>query len=154
MSYAILPAQKRRERFIPVYQQRSFLQNPPCPRPNFSPIRFGPRSIGPRFSFSPFAGSGDSGLVMPRAFISVLSKMPISTSLRRSITRRTMSANVSSIFTSSLALVSMKPQPRFRAQSSPMAADTCLLSCRSHLLPATILTGETTLEPLPAPGVA
>lgn len=50
-------------------------------------------------------------------------------------------ANVSSILTISLADVSMKPQPRDRAHSQPVLLLTTLASFRSHLLPATIMTG-------------
>lgn len=137
------------------YQHRNFFQNPPWPRPTCeSPFIFGPRSPGARFSTSPSTGNGVNGLVMPRAFISVLSMTPISASRLLSTTRRTMRANVSSILTSNLALVSMKPQPRLRAHSSPMEAGTCLLSWRSHLFPATIFTGGTVLEPLCVPELA
>ena len=51
-------------------------------------------------------------------------------------------ANVSSIFTISLALVSMKPNLCCLLQSSPSLAATCLMFCKSHLLPATMQTGK------------
>lgn len=52
-------------------------------------------------------------------------------------------ANVSSMLTMSLALVSMNPHPFFLAHSSPVCALTTRAACKSHLLPATILTGGT-----------
>lgn len=52
-------------------------------------------------------------------------------------------ANVSSTFTNSLALVSMKPQPLARAHSRPSVALIFLSSFKSHLLPANILIGGT-----------
>lgn len=51
-------------------------------------------------------------------------------------------ANVSSILTHSLALVSMNPAPLPLAHSSPVLAGTSLSSFRSHLFPATIFTGS------------
>lgn len=50
-------------------------------------------------------------------------------------------AKVSSIFTISLALVSMKPHLRRRAHSKPSFALICRCPCKSHLFPATIFTG-------------
>ena len=55
-------------------------------------------------------------------------------------------AKVSSILTISLALVSMNPQSLPRAHPNPWRLETCLASFRSHLLPATILTGCTPPE--------
>lgn len=60
-----------------------------------------------------------------------------------STTRLTSSANVSSMFTISRALVSINPQPLLRAHSSPSLAPIIRAPCKSHLLPATILTGGT-----------
>ena len=51
-------------------------------------------------------------------------------------------AKVSSMFTISLALVSMNPYPLLRAQSKPSRAPTCRMLCRSHLLPATMHIGN------------
>src|SRR5271170_3403117 len=50
-------------------------------------------------------------------------------------------AKVSSIFTISRALVSINPQPLALAHSRPCRELTTLASFRSHLFPATILTG-------------
>lgn len=50
-------------------------------------------------------------------------------------------AKVSSILTISRADVSMKPQPLLRAHSQAYLAETKRASFRSHLLPATIMTG-------------
>ena len=80
----------------------------------------------------------------------------LASTTRRTITERNVSmfrkhaylstavysqANVSSIFTISLALVSIKPQPRCLAHSSPSLEVTLLASFRSHLFPATIVIG-------------
>jgi len=55
--------------------------------------------------------------------------------------RCNIQAKVSSMLTISLAEVSMKPQPRDLAHSQPVLLLTILESFRSHLLPATIMTG-------------
>lgn len=52
-----------------------------------------------------------------------------------------LQAKVSSILTISRADVSMNPQPRLRAHSQPTLLETTRASWRSHLLPATIMTG-------------
>ena len=52
-----------------------------------------------------------------------------------------LQANVSSMFTISLALVSINPQSLLLAQSSPILLLTTLASFKSHLLPAMILIG-------------
>jgi len=62
---------------------------------------------------------------------------------RASITLRTISSNVSSTLTFSLALVSMKPQPLLLAHSNPSRLVTILASFKSHLFPAINLIGGT-----------
>jgi hypothetical protein len=85
--------------------------------------------------------------------------MPAAAFFRASTTRRTMTAQgsvkvmcilnpnnirakVSSIFTISLALVSMNPKLCCLLHSSPSLAAICLIPCKSHLLPATMHTGK------------
>jgi hypothetical protein len=85
--------------------------------------------------------------------------MPAAAFFRASTTRRTITvqrsamgtcvlsadnirAKVSSIFTISLALVSMNPKLCCLLHSSPSLAAICLLPCKSHLLPATMHTGK------------
>jgi hypothetical protein len=113
--------------------------------------------------FSSADGSGSSGCV--RAVDDGKAGLiPCSRFLRASTTLRTRTAkdmsasslhnarkpckdiraNVSSMFTISLALVSMKPYPLLRAHSSPCLAPTCRWLWRSHLLPATMHTGRVT----------
>ncbi len=57
-----------------------------------------------------------------------------------STTRRTIRLKVSSIFTLSFALVSMKPIPRVRAHVKPSAEETARWLAKSHLFPAMTLT--------------
>jgi hypothetical protein len=73
------------------------------------------------------------------------------------MTRRlSLQANVSSIFTISLALVSINPHLLLRAHSRPVRLLTTRLSFRSHLLPATIFTGAAfmSLPPLTPRSIA
>jgi hypothetical protein len=57
------------------------------------------------------------------------------------ISKNNLHANVSSIFTTFLALVSINPHPCLLAHSSPVWLLTCRFPAKSHLFPATILTG-------------
>ena len=56
-------------------------------------------------------------------------------------TRVHLRANVSSILTISLALVSMNPHPLLLDHSNPCLEVTLLSDFKSHLFPTTILTG-------------
>ncbi len=102
------------------------------------------------YPFSGPPGNGLSGAVIarlvpipipaelapPRLIIVVLLSsippiLPPAASRLASTTLLTINANVSSILTVFLALVSINPHPLLRAQSNPSRAGTCLDSCKS-----------------------